>query len=123
MTDASDAGPPCLLCNEAGFDGPVAVHVRDVLDQVCGNVDGCHGAGVGNFPIVPGSEFDAMVNVPSFEEPSLDRVRPGDPARSYVFRKLACEGGIVLSCMPPGGAEPSMAQLFHDWIEAGAPQP
>jgi hypothetical protein len=65
-----------------------------------------------------------MINVTCMEEPPLLRVRPGDPANSYVFRKLACEGGIEGGCMPlSSGFDPKLAQLFHDWIEAGAPIP
>jgi hypothetical protein len=53
----------------------------------------------------------------------MKRVLPGDPAQSYVFIKLSCDGGIPdgFSCMPPGAPEPRLARLFHDWIEAGAP--
>ena len=121
--DVQETGSNCLLCRDAAFDGPAYLEVKGTLDQVCGNVDGCHGQGAGTFGVQPGSEFDAMINVTSFENPPINRVAPGDPEDSYVYLKLRCEGGIVGSCMPltnPGG-RPDLAKLFHDWIEAGAP--
>ncbi len=125
VADASDGGTvSCLICREAGFEGSVEQHVRGVLDQVCGNIDGCHGGGAGNFGIVPGAEFDAMVGVPSFEVPSMLRVAPGDPEHSYVWLKLACDAGPIQgACMPLNAPEPGLASLFHDWIEAGAKAP
>jgi hypothetical protein len=116
-----EVGPPCLLCRDASFDGPLAVEVRGTLDQVCGNADGCHGGGTGNFGIHIGSEFTDMINVTSSENPPMKRVLPGDPLQSYVYLKLRCEGGIVGACMPAGNPDPETAKLFHDWIEAGAP--
>jgi hypothetical protein len=73
--------------------------------------------------LTPGHEFDSMIDVTSTENPPMKRVLPGDPAQSYVFIKLSCDGGIPdgFSCMPPGAPEPRLARLFHDWIEAGAP--
>lgn len=122
--DASvEASPPCLVCNDASFDGPLPVQVKGELDQVCGSADGCHGAGTGNFGIHIGSEFADMINVTSSENPPMKRVLPGDPDNSYVYLKLRCEGGIVGACMPLGNPSPEIAQLFHDWIEAGAPLP
>ncbi len=71
-----------------------------------------------------GNEFNDMINVPSSEDPSMLRVKPFDPENSYVYLKLACEGGIIDACMPLGSLTPERshdATLFHDWIEAGAP--
>jgi hypothetical protein len=124
-SDASvdEAGPPCLICNDASFDGPLPVQIKGELDQVCGSPDGCHGAGTGNFGIQIGSEFSDMINVTSSENPPMKRVLPGDPDNSYVYLKLRCEGGIVGACMPLGNPNPATAKLFHDWIEAGAQLP
>ncbi len=70
----------------------------------------------------PSDPFGAMINVASTEMPSLKRVLPGDPEHSYVYLKVACEGGIVNACMPlSSGFDPRVKQMFHDWIEAGAP--
>jgi hypothetical protein len=120
---ASDGGPMCLFCVDATTDASVEVQVRGTIDQICSSVDGCHGEGVGGMGLSPGHEFDAMINVTSTENPPMKRVLPGDPAHSYVYIKLACEGGIAEGgCMPPASTtDPRLARLFHDWIEAGAP--
>jgi hypothetical protein len=73
-----------------------------------------------------GHEFDSMIDVLSTEAPGMLRVAPFDPLKSYVYIKLWCDGGIADGgCMPLGQvrtpAAAQLAQLFHDWIEAGAP--
>lgn len=70
----------------------------------------------------PGFEFQQMVGVVSSEMPPMLRVAPGDPDHSYVYKKLACEGGITGACMPRDtGPNPTLARVFREWIEAGAP--
>jgi len=73
--------------------------------------------------LTPGNEFQAMINVTSSENPPMKRVLPGDPEHSYVYLKVACEGGIPFgACMPlSSGFDPRVKQMFYDWIEAGAP--
>jgi len=122
--DATDEGVPCLFCSDATDDRPLGVQVKAEIDRVCSSTDGCHGAGEGQMLLLPGEEFDAMINVVSFEDPPMLRVLPGDPLESYVFIKVRCEGGIPdgEACMPRGAlTDPRLVQLFHDWIEAGAP--
>jgi hypothetical protein len=118
----TDATFGCLFCSDAADDAPLTIQVKGKIDQICSNADGCHGGlGSGGMSLSPGNEFAPMINVPSYEMPALERVKPGDPAQSYVYRKVACEGGIVGSCMPGSMPDPRLAKLFHDWIEAGAP--
>ena len=119
----NDAGVGCLFCFDGTDDAPVEVQVKGKIGQICANPDGCHGAGAGGMGLSV-DPFGAMINVTSTENPPMKRVLPGDPAQSYVFIKLACEGGIVEGgCMPPssGPTDPHLVELFHDWIEAGAP--
>jgi hypothetical protein len=122
-TDAGEEGVDCLFCSDATDDAPLGVQVKGKIDQICANPDGCHGMATGNMGLRAGAEFDAMINVTSFENPPMLRVLPGDPLQSYVFIKLWCDGGIPdgEACMPLGSPDPKLAQLFHDWIEAGAP--
>jgi hypothetical protein len=129
---AGDAGPAvdatqdqaavsCLVCGDATEDLPAWVAVRGQIDRICSNPNSCHGSGAGGMGLSPGREFGSMIDVPSTEIPALMRVLPGDPRHSYVYLKLACEGGIVLDCMPNlGTTDPKLAKLFYDWIEAGA---
>jgi hypothetical protein len=120
-TDASieGGGGLCLTCGgDASIDATALVRVRGEIDQACSSADGCHGSGAGSMGLAPGHEFATMINVPSIEIPTLERVLPGDPERSYVYLKVACEGGIVGECM---SGDPRVKQMFYDWIEAGAP--
>jgi hypothetical protein len=132
--EPSDAGGPdaeradvtnCLTCGQdAAFpgDASTAELVKVKIDQICANPDGCHGIGAGNMGLSPGHEFDTMIDVTSWENPPMKRVLPFDPLESYVYLKLWCDGGIDGGCMPLStGPSPELAQLFHDWIEAGAP--
>lgn len=123
--DASidEGGGLCLTCpSDVSIDAPPLVRVKDEIDQTCSSPDGCHGGGAGGMGLSPNDPFGAMINVASSEIPSLKRVLPGDPEHSYVYLKVACEGGIVDKCMPlSSGFDPRVEQMFHDWIEAGAP--
>jgi hypothetical protein len=129
--DASEAdlGIGCgLFCgDDAPTDVPLAVLVRGVIDQNCSNnAEQCHGMAAGGMLLVPGNEFGAMIDARSTQLPALWRVAPGDPLQSYVYLKLWCDGGIApdTGCMPASQTpSPALAQLFHDWIEAGAPTP
>jgi hypothetical protein len=116
----SDAGPRfCLTCDDATSDAPLAVRAGWILGICAG--DDCHNHGQGRLVIAGVNDFSSLINVLSWEVPSLYRVKPGDPAQSYVYLKMACEGGIVGECMPLGHPYPGLAQVVHDWIEAGAP--
>jgi hypothetical protein len=116
-----EASVGCLVCSDATEDLPAVVRVTGIIGQICSKADNCHGSGAGEMGTSPGHEFGSLVGVVSYENPPMLRVAPGDPANSYVFLKLACDGGIVGACMPFGAYDPVMAQAFHEWIEAGAP--
>jgi hypothetical protein len=124
---ASDDGGGCNLAfcpTDATSDVPLELQVKGVIDHICDNAE-CHGlggSGVAFLAFTAGNEFTDIINVPSTERPSMLRVKPGDPDNSYVFHKLNCDGFIIDACMPLGIQGPSaFAQMFHDWIEAGAP--
>jgi hypothetical protein len=111
----------CLTCpTDAVDEAPPAVRVKGIIDQVCSSVDGCHGSGAGGMGLSVGHEFATLIGAESSENPPMLRVAPGDPDHSYVYLKLQCN---AFGCMPPNGFEPTYAQVFHDWIEAGAPIP
>ena len=70
----------------------------------------------------PGRGYAMIVGQPSVESPSLQRVKPLDPANSYLYRKIN-GSGITGDRMPQGGPYLSDAQikLVRDWIRRGAP--
>jgi hypothetical protein len=118
----ADEGVACLVCGDATEELPDWVRVQATIARVCSNSDDCHGSGAGGMGLSPGHEFATMIDVTSTEVPPMKRVLPGDPEHSYVYLKLACDGGIVGDCMPNDATyDPELARLFHDWIEAGAP--
>jgi hypothetical protein len=119
-----DGGASCVLCGDVTDTAPLAVQVRGAIDRSCASIEGCHGSGVGGLGLYPGGELQSLIGVPSVERPELLRVRPGAPLESYVYLKLRCDGGIDGGCMPLSSPPDSArAQLFFDWIEAGAPLP
>jgi len=72
--------------------------------------------------LTAGRAYAQTVNHPSIEMPSLLRVAPGDPANSYLYRKVT-GAGITGDRMPQGGPFLTDVQikLLRDWIRRGAP--
>lgn len=67
--------------------------------------------------------YNLLVGVPSNEVPTLDRVKPGDPANSYIIIKLTNGAGIVGNQMPLGEKPllPATIAAISQWITNGAP--
>jgi hypothetical protein len=67
--------------------------------------------------------YNLLVGVPSNEVPSLDRVKQGDPASSYIIIKLTNGAGIVGNQMPLGEKPLPSATIaaISQWITNGAP--
>ena len=86
---------------------------------------GCHDStDAGGLNLQPGNALAELVNVPS-ESSALDRVEPGDPANSFLVKKL--EGPLSGSegdPMPLGAPALSNAkiQAIKTWIKEGAPE-
>jgi len=81
------------------------------------------GALPGSQNLKAGSSFASLVNVASHEQPGLMRVKPGDPANSYLIQKLEGAAGITGSRMPLGGPFLDQATIdsIKSWIASGAP--
>jgi len=67
------------------------------------------------------SSFAALVDVPSIQVNTIDRVEPGDPANSYLVQKLLGTG--ILSRMPQGGPflDQATMDMITQWINDDAP--
>ena len=66
--------------------------------------------------------YNLLVNVPSTEVPGILRVKPGDPANSYIIQKL--EGHAAVGGQMPLGETPLPATtiaFIAQWITDGAP--
>src|SRR5262245_11110237 len=77
--------------------------------------------------LLPGSTYDATVNVPSTENPSILRIKPGDPDNSYLVIKI--DDGVPevstrrVGERMPRGLPPLKAteiQTIRQWVKEGA---
>jgi len=110
---------------------PAATTLSQIQSQVfTPKCAGCHdgsnasgGALPGSMNLTAGNSFANLVNVASHEQPGLMRVKPGDPANSYVIHKLEGAASISGSRMPLGGPFLDQATLdsIKSWIASGAP--
>ncbi len=87
-------------------------------------LSGCHSAGSASAGLVlaSGQSFANVVNVPSSQQPSLNRVTPFDAENSYEIRKLRGDAGITGNRMPPLGEALTDEEIgrFVNWINDGA---
>jgi hypothetical protein len=83
----------------------------------------CHsGAGAAQgLPLDAASSYAALVGVPSSEVPSLLRVKPGDPANSYLVHKIEGRASVGARMPLNQPALPSATiQVIRQWIQDGA---
>ena len=98
----------------------------NVFTPICAQ---CH-AGAGapeGMQLSAGVSYGMIVNVPSQEQPSLLRIKPGDPDNSYLVQKI--EGRAAVGAQMPDGCpatQPCLDQATIDqiraWVGEGAPQ-
>lgn len=105
---------------------PTATFTRvqnEIFTPSCARI-GCHDTLGQQSQLVlsTGRAYAATVGVASVEMPSLARVTAGDPANSYLYRKIT-GAGITGERMPLSAPPLSDAQiaLVRDWIRRGAP--
>jgi hypothetical protein len=114
-SDGQGAGDACETQS-----APAYSEIQAIFNSRC---VGCHGSS-GGLSLSSSISYNSLVNVPSNQVPSLDRVEPGDPDNSYLVWKVEGRAGITGSRMPLGG--PFLSQetidLIRAWVEAGAPQ-
>jgi hypothetical protein len=89
-----------------------------IFTPICSH---CHPPNQG-MDLRAGKAYGSIVGVNSAEQPTLVRVKPGDPDNSYLYRKVQGTPSITGSRMPQGGPflSAQQLQLIHDWIVAGA---
>jgi hypothetical protein len=127
----SDAMPEAsaLPFGDAGLDDPlsdsdasIALRMRQLVSQRCagGPESGCHGEGAGGTHLDLSLPAGDVVGVPSRERPELLRAEPGAAERSYLWLKVAADGGIDGSVMPPSTTrDPRIEALVRRWIVEG----
>jgi hypothetical protein len=96
------AAPPLM----ADFDSIQT----NIFTPIC---SGCHGGPnpAANLDLEAAHSYDDLVNVPSTERPTLDRVKPGDPANSFLVIHMQSDGD---------GAPASDIPFVVQWITDGA---
>jgi hypothetical protein len=104
-TGSMPTSPPTMTLT-ADFDSIQA----NIFTPICA---GCHGGAnpAANLSLDAAHSYNDLVNVPSTEEPSLDRVKPGDPTDSFLAIHLEKDGDGA-----PTGDIPFVIQ----WIMDGA---
>ncbi|RMG94364.1 MAG: hypothetical protein D6705_16400 [Deltaproteobacteria bacterium] len=110
--------------------------IQPIWDANC--VQGCHDSACAtpgtcdpldqNLDLqLDGDGYDDLVDKMSVQNPSMLRVKPGDPENSYLWHKIA--GTHETVCMGncgqqmPKGAMPlddATQQMIYDWIAGGA---
>jgi len=123
--DGASANATRTVTVQAGGSQATFARVQnEIFTPSCAFV-GCHG---GSSPaqgqnLSAGQAYANIVNVPSNEQPSLDRIEPGQPAQSYLWLKVTGDPSISGLQMPRGGPQLSQEKLdlLRQWIEAGAP--
>jgi len=109
-----------------GPTGPFTADFQSIQDNVFTPIcSPCHsGANAPRGLMLDATHsYNLLVGVPSVEVPSLDRVKAGDPASSYIILKLQGSPGIVGSQMPLGETPLPQATIdvIRQWITNGAP--
>lgn len=92
-----------------------------VQQLLTGNCAGCHPPNQ-NMDLTTGQVFANIVNVKSREVPTLMRVKPGDPANSYLYQKVTEARPAVGVRMPKDGQPLTADEIttLRAWIEQGA---
>jgi hypothetical protein len=80
------------------------------------------GALPGSMDLRVGASHTSLVGVASLEQGAVMRVAPGDPAASYLVRKLEGAAGITGQRMPLGGPflDAETIARVRSWIADGA---
>jgi hypothetical protein len=101
--------------------------IQPIFTRRCA-IGGCHTVASHRAEMVlsPGHAYDSLVNKPSFLNPVMDRVEPGDAASSWLALMIGPDENARLhySRMPLGGQPLTDNQIatIVNWIENGAPR-
>jgi hypothetical protein len=110
--NSSSTSPPSTMLT-ADFESIQA----NIFTPIC---SGCHSGAnpAENLNLDAAHSYNDLVNVPSTEEPSLLRVKPGDPAHSFLAIHLQQDGDGA-----PAGDIPFVIQWIMDGALPGAAMP
>jgi hypothetical protein len=117
-------GQPISAGGSSG--GPITADLQSIQDNVFTPIcSKCHiGAGAPEgLQLDAAHSYNLLVGVPSVEQPTLLRVKPGDPDDSYMVHKIEGLAGITGGQMPLGETPLPQATIdaIRQWIANGAP--
>lgn len=106
--------------------GPITADFQSIQDHVFTPIcSKCHigGSAPEGLQLDAAHSYNLLVGAPSNEQPSLLRVKPGDPDSSYMVRKIEGAPGISGGQMPLGETPLPQATIdaIRQWITNGAP--
>jgi methionine-rich copper-binding protein CopC len=119
-------GQPISAGGGGTTGGPVTADFQsiqaNVFTPICSK---CHigGSAPEGLQLDAAHSYNLLVGVPSNEQPSLLRVKAGDPNNSYMVRKIEGLPGITGGQMPLGLAPLPQATInaIRQWVTNGAP--
>lgn len=117
-------GMPVMAGNTAA--GPITPDLQSIEENVFTPIcSKCHigGSAPEGLQLDAAHAYNALVGVPSVEEPSLLRVNPSNPDASYMVLKIEGAPGIEGGQMPLGETPLPQATIdaIRQWITNGAP--
>jgi hypothetical protein len=132
---SSDSCGDLPASSTGGTTQASAADVRGILAGNCA-LGGCHGNAPGAGGLVlsmrtSSSWADALVGVPSQENPSMNLVTAGDPQSSWLVHKVfgavcgySCDPSIGCGGQMPFGGSlgPADRATIVAWVEGGAPK-
>ncbi len=112
--------------SSGGSGGPITADFQSIQENVFTPIcSKCHiGASAPEgLQLDAAHSYNLLVGVPSVEQPSLLRVRMGDPDNSYMVHKIEGLPGISGGQMPLGETPLPQATIdaIRQWITNGAP--
>jgi hypothetical protein len=130
-SSGSSSGSASGSSSSSGSGSSGGVAFETIQDQVFTPIcSKCH-AGAGapeGMQLTEGVAYSMIVDVPSQEVPTLDRITPGDAADSYLVQKIM--GTAAVGAQMPDGCpvtQPCLSQATIDmivqWVDEGAPPP
>jgi hypothetical protein len=112
--------------SSGGSGGPITADFQSIQNNVFTPIcSKCHigGSAPEGLQLDAAHSYNLLVGVPSAEQPSLLRVKPGDPDNSYMVHKIEGLPGITGGQMPLGETPLPQATIdaIRQWITNGAP--
>jgi hypothetical protein len=110
----------------SGEDTPLTADLKSIQDHVFTPIcTQCHAGAAAplGLRLDEASAYAMLVNAPSVEVPSINRVTPGDPSSSYLIQKL--EGRAAVGGQMPLGQPPlpqATIAIIRQWVANGAPK-